>query len=334
MAASQTYIRNTFALANRAIVWWLREIGEVLRLPARLRKKPKLEFEVSQNRQPLLTSSSDQVKPGSSKHVRLHFSDNTLLYRKIKLPVAAAKNINSVIGYEFNRYFPMNAEDAIYSFRILQPLSRSESVEIEIWAVSRSIIETILADIRSSHDIEIKTLTLADDDEDVLFYDIARQDKANSSPALVRKHRQLNVVLALLFLAVVLYPLFRIDQHIGELESQVRQLRQDAKPIQMMRDQLRDRQARIEALVDRKQKAIDQTYIWSRVTASLNGKAVLNRMSVSGNEVQLEGKAPSVEQLIKMLEANPDITNVVIIGPVEPAGDENYETMKIALTVY
>ena len=103
MTNSKSILHNGIALLNKAMVWWLDEIREVLRLPGRLRKTPKIEFEVGHNQIPRLTSDTTRIAPGASRHIRLHFSDNALLYRKIKLPAAATRNINSVINYELGR---------------------------------------------------------------------------------------------------------------------------------------------------------------------------------------------------------------------------------------
>lgn len=335
MAESRLQLSNKFALVNKAVDWWLTEIREVLSLPFRFRKTAKVEFTVSHNESPQISAGASLIQPGAWRHIRLNFADNALLYRKIKLPAAATKNINSVIGYEFNKYFPMDAKDAIYSFRILQPVMRSESVEVEIWAVSREAIEDIIADIRSTHSIQVRTLTISnDEDQDVLLYDILKERKADGSAESQRNHRVFNLVIIALLAGVILYPLFKLDLYISELESQVAMLRKQAQPVQEIRDQMRNREAAIQQLIDMKQTIVEQTYIWSRVTQSINGKAVLNRMTVTGNEVQLEGRAPSVENLIKTLESDPNISNVVIIGPVQATSDNKAQTMKIAMTVF
>ena len=137
----------------------------------------------------------------------------------------------------------------------------------------------------------------------------------------------------MLLLALLSYPVIKLDGLAEDLEQNISLLEKKAKPIIEVRDKIREVEKRFQYLVSKKKQNPDQAYIWSKVTATVSAKAILDRMLINGRVVQLEGKAPSVERLIKTLESDSGISEVKIIGPVTTTNDNLYETMKISMTV-
>lgn len=334
MLSVHPYFRSSKVVLKKALQWWLYELSETLRLFGKFKKAVIIEFDVSNNEEPRLKENSIIENPTGIHNVCLNLTDNSVLYRKIKLPANATKNIDNVVYYEFNKYFPVNADEALYSFQVMQTGVRAESVEVEIWAVSKAIIDRTLSTIRRLYGLEINVLTITNGgNRDLISYDILKANRANSRQLNAGRQKALNAAILILLPAVIFYPLIKIDGQIDQLQAQINTLKKETRPIIEIRKKILAKEKRFQHLINKKEENPDQTYIWSRITQSVSNKAILDRLKISGRQVQLEGKTPSVERFIRDLESDADISDVIIIGPVTTTSDNLYETMKIVLTI-
>jgi len=333
-ASSQAPINAGSGRVNRALQWWLFELGETLRLCTRFKRKRMLEFELSSDAVPVLTHAVKRNKIGGRKNVSLKLDAKAFLYRKIKLPVAAHKNIERVIRYEFNKYFPMNAEDALFSYKVLEAKASAASIEVEIWAIGKTLIDSYLWIIRWRYAIEIKLLAITNAAGRVLITrDIEKARRIESGMENAGPKKVLNMVIALLLLALLIYPVYRMDIYLEQQRQEVALLERQSQPIIEIRAKIQALVKRFKDLVDRKQVNPDQAYLWSFITRSVIDKAILNRMQIRGRNVQITGKASSVEKLIRHLESDKRVADVKIIGPVKSTDDNRFETLNLTLMV-
>lgn len=319
---------------QRAVEWWIFELGEVLRSITRMRKIRMLEFEIDDNDEPVPSTKRKQRIRGGRRHLRLQLPDNAFFYRKIKLPVAVRKNIDQVIRYEFNKYFPMDAEAALFSCSVVAPRSGAASVEIKIWAISKLLIDMHLAIIRKQYEIQVRKLALCNSSGSPLInIDIEKAERLAAARQRASTSRALNITLAGLLAALVIYPMNRMDAYLEQQQSEIDLLQKKAQPVIDTRQQIMLLDERFKELVDSKRVNPDLAYIWSYLTRALADKAILERMEINGRKVQLAGKAPSVERLIRDLETDQLIAEVKIAGQVNSIEDDKFETMNLTLTL-
>jgi hypothetical protein len=74
-----------------------------------------------------------------------------------------------------------------------------------------------------------------------------------------------------------------------------------------------------------------QAYLWSYLTRSLAERAILDRLVVTGHSIQVQGKARSVEALLRRLESDPRVTEVKIVGAVKASKDPLFEILNLSL---
>jgi Tfp pilus assembly protein PilN len=55
-----------------------------------------------------------------TKEVALVIPDHELLFKKVVLPAAAGENLDQVLEYEFENYFPFKREDALFDYLVLK----------------------------------------------------------------------------------------------------------------------------------------------------------------------------------------------------------------------
>ena len=228
----------------------------------------------------------------------------------------------------------MNFDEALVSCDIALTGSSNGSLEVETWAIKKVVIDRYLSMIRRQYGIEIRTLTISNSDgTDLISEDVlqTRRNIKNRENAKVR--RALNSTIYLLVLALLSDPMFRMNGLVENLEQEISVLENKAMPILDVRNKVWEVEKRFQYLVSKKQQNPDQAEVWSRITKIVSSKAILDRMAINGRIVKLEGKAPSVERLIKTLESDNRISDVKIIGSVTTTNDNLYETMKISMVV-
>ncbi len=315
-----------------AVEWWLTELRDLSRQVLQFNRMKPLRMELTPDDEPLpVGGPSDRIGRGR-RNVLLQLDDNRFLYRKIKLPQAAGKNIERVIGYEFNKYFPMRAEDALFSCRVVPAGADSGSVEVEIWAVSRRQIELYLALMRRNLGIEVLTLYIGGGSGQArITHDLERERRRQTTAESPRFGRLLNLLLAALAAALLAYPVMKMEAYLEAQRDEVSRLEKRARPVIELREQIMALDQRFQALVFRKTAYSARADVWSYVTRVVDDQATLQRLTIDGNRVHLTGQTRSVERLLRRLEAEARIREVKLSGQVKPTRDNRFEVLNLSL---
>ena len=146
MLSNQSYFRDSVAILGKAWHWWVGELAETLKLLARIGNSNIIDFEVLQSHGLALSNSNGITNIRGRQNIALKFNDNAILYRKLRLPTAARKDIDKVVGYEFDKYFPMDADNALVSCDVIEPGSGAEAIEVETRDFGPSLSSGIGAD--------------------------------------------------------------------------------------------------------------------------------------------------------------------------------------------
>jgi general secretion pathway protein L len=305
---------------HATVDWWLTELRDLLRHVLLFNRMKPVRLEVTPNDEPVPVGDGSNRIGRGRRNVLLQLDDNSFLYRKIKLPQAAGKNIERVIGYEFNKYFPMQAENALFSCR----------------AVSRRQIDLYLASIRHNLGIEVLTLSIGDSSGKArVTHDLERERRRQTDPGNLRYGRLLNLLLAALAVALLAYPVIKMDAYLETQREEVSRLEKRARPVIELREQIMALDQRFQALVYRKTAYPARADVWSYITRVVADQATLQRLTIDGNRVHLTGQTPSVERLLRRLEMETEarIREVKISGQVKPTKDNRFEVLNLSLEI-
>ena len=321
-------------LANlgAALEWWLTELRDLAcrALPLAVTKPVRFKVTLADELAPA-EPEQNRITAGR-RHVMLQLDDDAFLYRKLKLPAAARKDIEHIIGYEFNKYFPMQVDNALFSCRVMPAPAGASSVEVEIWAIDRRQIDLYLSLIRRDFAIEVLTLFITDSvGRTRIERNVEKERRLQASAGQRKLARTLNGLLAALAVALVAYPLLKMDAYVEAQREEVARLEKKAQPIIELREQIMALDKRFQDLVDRKQAYPARADVWSYVTRVVAEQATLQRLAINGNRVQLTGQTPSVEALLRQLEKEARIREVKISGQVNPTRDNRFEVLNLNL---
>lgn len=318
-----------------AIEWWLAELRDLARQALPFGQSKPLRLQVASNDELTPVDPDTDRIGGGRRNVLLQLDDNFFLYRKIKLPQAVGKNIERVVGYEFNKYFPMSIEDALFSCRVAAVQPNANSIEVEIWAIGRHQIDLYLAMIRRQFELDVRRLLIADSSGRTLITrNLEQEQRAQADPRQVLLGRVLNLVLAGLAAALIAYPVIRMDAYLEDQRAEIDRLERKASPIMQTREKSTALDKRFHELIERKTAYPARADIWSYLTRTVGEQAVIERISISGRRVQLSGRAPSVERLLRNLEAEGRISDVRIVGQVKPSKESGFEVLNLDLELW
>lgn len=331
-AFNRITVNRAVAELNAALEWWLGELRDLARHLLPFGQTKALELEVTPGNELAPVDPAQERPGGGRRDVVLRLADDSFLYRKIKLPVAAGKNIERVVGYEFNKYFPMQADNALFSCRVVPASTNATSVEIEIWALDRRQIDSYLSLMRRDFEIEVLRLFVTDSSGNSRIERNVERERRQQEAAGPRKiGRALNGLLAGLAIALIVYPVVRMDDYLEAQREEIARLEKQARPIIEMRENVMALDQRFRDLIDIKQRYPARADVWSYVTRVTAGEAVLERLSIGADKVQLAGRARSVERLLRSLESEQRIGTVRIVGQVRPADDNRFEVLNLEL---
>ena len=330
--ASMGLDKRLLETLNAAVDWWLTELRDLARRLLPLGQTKPLRLRVMPGDELVPADPGQNGITAGRRHVALQLDDNSFLYRKIKLPAAAGRNIERVVGYEFNKYFPMQADNALFSCRVVSATSNASSVEVEIWAINRRQVDLYLSLIRRDFDIEVLTLFVADSSGKTrIERNVEKERRLQAATGPRKLSRVLNGLLAGLAIALVAYPVVRMDGYLEAQREEVARLEKKARPIIEMREDIIALDRRFQELIDVKQQYSPRADVWSYVTRVTYGEAILERVSIGTNKVQLSGKARSVERLLRNLESEQRIGKVRIVGQVTPTKDDRFEVLNLEM---
>lgn len=326
-------LRNGIDAFNRALEWWLSELRATAGSLFRFAQKPALEFGIDADAVPRPADGSTPLKEGRGD-IRLKPGDNAFQYRKIKLPQSAQRNVERVVYYEFGKYFPLHADDALFSCTVIPPPKDAASIEIEIWAIGRSIVDAYVTMIRHEYEIEIRKLILSDSrGRDLIIRDIEREQRLSAGAEGRRASIALNLLIAGLLAVLAIYPVARMDAYLERNKDEIENLEKRAQPVIELREKVMATERRFFEVTESKKEKPMQAYLVSYLTRSLADRATLDRVAVDGRSIQIQGKARSVEALLRRLESDPLVTEVKIVGAVKASKDPLFEILNLSLTL-
>src|SRR5262245_28476482 len=181
--SSGDLLRSATARAFRAqldsfLRWWSKELRACL--PARWRRRllsGKRRFFVSVQNQSirLVEVGATYVSPDRTislnpqslddiayladmqrmirkKTARLHVlvAEESVLRRRIRLPVAALENLREVLGFELDRHTPFESRDVYFDYSVVETDRESKTVTVDVAVVPRTYLDDLVGTLRKA----------------------------------------------------------------------------------------------------------------------------------------------------------------------------------------
>jgi general secretion pathway protein L len=194
-----------------------------------------------------------------------------VLHRELHLPLAAEANLKQVLLFEMDRQTPFKASDVYFDWKIVGRDASAGQVRLDLYVAPRS-------EVNQAVDAALRTAN--------------RKARANYGLAAVA------VVLLALVMAQSLY--LRAHQ-VTELEAAIAEVRGEARKVTDIKQRIEDVSEAAGFLAVRRGQSPLAIEVLNDVTRILPDDTYLDRLVISQDNVQMQGKSQNAQRLIELV---------------------------------
>jgi general secretion pathway protein L len=289
----------------------------------------RLEQEDHVEREPeALVRALGRISPGADTlpHRVLLVPAGETLRRRIVLPAAAEEHLGQVLSYEMDRYTPFRADQVYFDFRIQRRDEAARQLAVELLVIPRGELDARLATLPAALD----AADVAEGGQPAGFNLLP----ANRRARRIDRRARLNLILAggaaLLLWLVMTQSLALREQALEALGEEVAAARRAASQSAELKRQLRDAIEGANFLARRKAEQPVVVDVLAEVTRRLPDDTWLQRLTFTGNRVQLQGQSARADKLIGILTESKCLANPQFQGIIQPDGATGKERFSLA----
>lgn len=241
-----------------------------------------------------------------------------VLVRTIQLPAAAEENLRQVLSFEMDRQTPFRADQIYFDQRVAARDTAAKQIKVELALVPRTSVDPELA--------ALAALGVALDGADAAAPGEARAG-FNLLPAEKRaRRRNIWLTINLALAAVVVVGLFVVMAQsvsgraaaLEKLRVETERVHTEAKAVAALRNTLRDAIDGANFLVEKKGARPPLSDLILDVTRRLGNDTWLQRLSLNGDQVQLQGQSKEAAGLITILQQSKLLETPALQGAITP----------------
>ncbi|MCQ3029814.1 type II secretion system protein GspL [Pseudomonas syringae] len=256
------------------------------------------------------------VLPANVQQVLL-LPPSMVLVQSLQLPLAAARDLNTVVGYELDRFTPYDASQLYFVAR--QDKRSGAFIHVTLVAILRERLDAILNECATlglqPHAVDVGSDHASRLGVDLLPAPLRPRQKSNG---LGLQRKLLWLCGGLLIVAMFLWLNSR-QQLLEEMQSTVQAQRAQVAQIQKIRQQLTNTRGAASYLIQR--KAAQPTYasLLSELTACLPRDTWIDQLEITDSaEVSFSGQSAKASALIARVKDCHSLDNAQFQGVIQP----------------
>ncbi|HEY1506415.1 MAG TPA: PilN domain-containing protein [Stellaceae bacterium] len=232
------------------------------------------------------------------------------------LPLAAERNLDQVVGFEFERLLPFRRNEAYYTHRIVARDKVARNLQIELTAAPRSEIDGVVqaASRAGLHVTAVEIPAAAGDMPSLIALEKGGEVGTASRGRLVLA--ALTVLVLVLAAAAVALPFWRAEENRNQLSAAVATARRDAELGAKLQTQIDARLRDQHFLIDRRLHTPTVTELLDALTRLAPDDTWLTEFQITGSDVRLTGASNSATALLGLVEQAPSFRNAAFRSPV------------------
>ncbi|OAI04676.1 fimbrial assembly protein [Methylomonas methanica] len=263
--------------------------------------------------------------------------DNTQALKKIVyLPAAAQENLQQVVGFELDRYTPFKAEQVYFA---AIPLGKTEHGQIEVLLVftPKTLLDEQLGKLQA---LGIQPLRVDYGHAstvcpvDAPAYNLLPERYQPRGNALAQAmHWLLNGLLLLLFLAVLIWPVWQEGQAVDVLKNHIKTLEKETRVIEEQQHEIDALRQQTQRLIDIKTQSPALVAVLNELSTLLKDDSWLTHFQFADKRLQIQGQSPAASSLIGLLESSGFFSNVSFVSPLTQDKATGRERFQISMDV-
>src|SRR5579862_376162 len=249
----------------------------------------------------------------------------------VSLPLAAERNLEEVVGFEFERLVPFKRETVYYAYRVLTRNKVARTVQVELTVVPRTDAEDI-SQLAQRVGLQVVGLEVAslNGDAAVLLHG---SDRPAAHPRARLAIAALGGLAALLAVACIVIPFVRASNTQSALTDQVAEARREAEASLNLQKQIDAEIQDQQFLVNRKRQFPTVTELLDTITRLTPDDTYLTELQIATGEVHLIGASASATALLGLVDQSPSFRNAAFRSSITQDSRINRERFDIAARV-
>ena len=284
--------------------WWLKELRGCLPAWLRGHERPEQLYAWP------LTAAVPPV-PDSVRQV-LVLAPSAVLVQRLQLPLAAARNLTAVVGYELDRFTPFDAEQLYFVAR--QERRTPTHLKVTLVAILRERLDQILLDCAElglrPHQVDVQGLGI-----DLLPAPLRPRQRTVGKGL----QRSLPWLCGALLIAAMLLWLNDRQRVLDAMHDSVRQQKAEVAQVQQLRQQLLNTRGAAQYLIRRKTAQPPLAALLNELTTCLPADTWIDQLEINdGAQVSFSGQSAKASALITRIKACHSLENAQFEGVIQP----------------
>lgn len=260
------------------------------------------------------------AEPGLATGLRL--PGENLLTREVTLPLGAARNAESVIGFEIDRLTPFTADELFWGIGAVKPDRAHGRLSLQLFFVLRAEIDPLLQALRR---IGLNPSFIETDS--------GRIDLATEHRSPARWAQAMPAALCgVLALACLASPFLRQQMALNAASQAIAAASPTADAAQNLRRQLEIAASGSQAIAAAR-RAGDAIQVLASLTDALPDGTSLDDLTLKSGDVTFDGRSSNAAALIGRLSAVPSLKNPSFTAPVTRTQDGGADQFSLHATV-
>jgi general secretion pathway protein L len=228
----------------------------------------------------------------------------------VSLPLAAERNLDQVVGFEFERLVPFKREDVYYAHHILNRNKTARSLQVELTVVPRFDVQELLRQTQRL-DLHVAAIEVAAARPpfSASHIPLDEHDRPASHPRTRLATLGLGMLAVLLAITCIVIPFMRANSALDTLTAQVADAKREAETSLNLQKQIDAEIQDQQFLVNRKRQTPTMTELLDIVTRLTPDDTWLTELQVAGAEIHLIGASSSATTLLGLVDQSPSFRN-------------------------
>ena len=347
--AADHQTRGAKALVERALQWWLSELranwhdfapaavvgrrDTVLEAGERYWFLRHRQRPIGQIDRALCDADATQhalrriLDPRRHGGVTVEIPLERALTKRIMLPAVAERDIDRILRFEIARQFPFPADRVYVRHRVVSGATAARgTIEVELVAVPREIVAEVLAALRRA-ELHPRSVVVAGMGEPIALPVAASRRK------LARGERVLVALLAALVIAALSSPVLHSRLRRAAIEREIGALEPRATAILDARTHAQGAAERMAGPLRLVAARPPLVAVLDGLTRAVPDGSWLQSLSLSGNELVIDGLSPSAATLALALEKSGIFAKVSFRSPITRDAASGLEHFQLSAAI-
>lgn len=240
--------------------------------------------------------------PGGAGKVVLGIPDESILLKKMHLPLAVEENLENVLAFEMDRHTPFKADQVYFDYRIVHRDVQNHRMELEIAVAPRDAVDRSVTQLSSLGVVPIAVAIVEKGVLNEFFNLLPRTRRPQPASLLGRRNAGLLALVLVLAMGALLLPIVIKREAVLQLMPVVERAKNAAEATDDLHRKLDALAAQHNFLLEKKQSSPVLVVLFDELTRILPDDTWVQQFDLKGKELQVMGETGSSSKLIGLME--------------------------------